>query len=210
MLPVTRGGVFLGYDPGGAGGVAVLDLREDRSRLATASVRSVDEAFGFFRKALAGAVPTAAGMDTLLYWETGRGGWRQSDLWLRKRYPDVAKSVVCSNSMYGAMAVQGMAFAMRLRETWPDLFLCETHPKVLYRALAGRRHSWGPDMDRWLLHEAGCPDAAPPSNEHEWDALVSAWAASKWVSGIWTADLRAMSATAVEPAGRVAYPWPPA
>lgn len=210
MLPVTGGGVFLGYDPGGVGGVAVLDLREDCPRLATASVRSVDEALGFFRKALAGAVPTAAGLDTLLYWETGRGGWRQSDLWLRKRYADVANSVVCSNSMYGAMAVQGMALAMRLREAWPDLPLCETHPKVLYRAMTGRRHSWGPEMDRWLLDAAGCPEAVAPSNDHEWDALVSAWAASNWASGNWTDDLRSLSSAAVEPTGGVAYPWPPA
>ena len=44
------------------------------------------------------------------------------------------------NSLYGAMAIGGMALAFRLREKWPELELNETHPKVLLHALGGPRY----------------------------------------------------------------------
>jgi hypothetical protein len=58
--------------------------------------------------------PDAAGIDTLMFWETGASGWRAADGWLRQKYPRAIKSVVSPNSLYGAMAIQGMAMAIKL------------------------------------------------------------------------------------------------
>ena len=52
-----------------------------------------------------GATPAAAGIDTLLYWETGKSGWRSADRLLRQAYPAVEKSVISPNALYGAMAI---------------------------------------------------------------------------------------------------------
>ncbi len=106
------------------------------------------------------------------------------------------------------MAVQGMAFAIRARALWPGIALHETHPKVLYHALTHRRYDWGADMDSWLLGRIGCRDTASPASEHEWDALVSAWAAFSGGMSDWSVDLRGMSEDAIEPAGAVSYWWP--
>jgi hypothetical protein len=47
-------------------------------------------------------------------------------------------SIMSPNSLYGAMAIGGMALAFRLRQKWPELELNETHPKVLF----GSRPDW--------------------------------------------------------------------
>ncbi|WP_029007535.1 DUF429 domain-containing protein [Azospirillum halopraeferens] len=204
--------IVLGYDPGGAdsaNGVALLDATGERVTHATQSVCSVDEAVAWFEGKVDGRAPDAAGIDTLLYWETGRCGWRQADRWLKQRYPDVRGSVFSANSALGCMAVQGMALAMRLRERWPGIALSEAHPKVLYRALSGRRYAWGAAMDAWLGTHLGRPAGTGCANDHEWDALISAWAAWMGSTGRWTLDLRSLSAAPIEPVRDVTYWWPP-
>ena len=54
------------------------------------------------------------------------------DVMLRNAFPDVQASVLSSNSAFGAVSVQGMAIALRLKERWSDVLLNETRPKVLY------------------------------------------------------------------------------
>jgi hypothetical protein len=39
------------------------------------------------------------------------------------------QSIVAPNSLRGAMAIDGMALALRLRQKWPVLVLNETHPR---------------------------------------------------------------------------------
>lgn len=203
--------IYLGYDPGGvkmANGVAMISCKDSAITYMTACVCSVDEAQEWFREQLAGQEPAGAGIDSFLFWESGLGGWRGADRWLRVTYPTVRDSVLCSNSAYGAMAVQGMALAMSLRVEWPAIILAEAHPKVLYYALTGSRYNWPSEMGTWLQAELGGPQRPKIKTEHEWDALLSAWAAMKGHTKAWQSDLRTLSLRAIEPAGQVSYPWP--
>jgi hypothetical protein len=168
----------LGYDPGGSRshGVAILCL--DAGGVLTgkvATLRNVHEVFTWFRDGCAEA-PHAVGIDTLLAWPTqSNAGWRCVDSHLRETYPAVANSVVAANSLYGAMCLNGMAPALKLQQKWPNIILNETHPKVLYYALTGRRYSFSADMNEWLCESMHAGNDAQIRNEHEWDALISAW-----------------------------------
>jgi len=145
--------IILGFDPGGTTGVSVLRILADGSTTAeTDSVASVDDAIDWAVNQCQGETPTAAGIDTFLCWSTERSGWRRIDLKLRNAFPDVRASVFSSNSAYGAMAVQGVAIALRLRERWPSVILNETHPKVLYHALTSKDYMRDdiPAMTAWL------------------------------------------------------------
>jgi hypothetical protein len=54
---------------------------------------------------------------------------RPCDLQFRAKYRDMENSIVAPNSLRGAMAIGGMALALRLRQKWPELVLNETHPR---------------------------------------------------------------------------------
>jgi hypothetical protein len=108
------------------------------------------------------------------------------------------------------MAVQGMAMAVCLRKRWPEIALNETHPKVLYYALAQQRYAWGEGMVTWLRNAVRCTSGPDIANEHEWDALISAWATRCGISRVWSHDLKTHSQEALEPAGPVTYWWPEA
>lgn len=146
-------------------------------------------------------------------WSTGPSGWRPADRWLRARFPDVVHSVVAANSMYGAMAINGGAVIQSLRSHWPKIGITEVHPKVLYRALAGTKYDakhQGLSMCKWLGYQLGCEVMV--SNDHEWDALLCAFAAWKGFSGEWERDLHAELTTdgesLVHPFGRSRFYWP--
>ncbi len=204
---------YLGYDPGGmvnGTGVALLTIGDGPVRCATGCVDSVDDALEWSSDKLSNHAPDAAGFDTYLFWETGRGGWRPADRWLRTQYDEVRDSIFCSNSARGSMAIQGMALAIRLQKCWPQVDLIETHPKVLYYALSGRRYDWrrrASDMTKWLLGQMDCA-SAEIFNDHCWDAAISAWAAFKGHTHCWPHNLRADSLDPIEPAGSCAYWWP--
>ncbi len=105
--------------------------------------------------------------------------------------------------------MQGMAMAMRLREIWPDIKLNETHPKVLYHALSNLIYSFGPPMKQWLLRQFAPPLCLEIDNDHDWDALLSAWATWKGLQGTWYNDLMESDmAPLMRPAGEVSYFWP--
>lgn len=206
--------IFLGYDPGGAdaNGVALLRSDGNRSLVQVATLDSVESVIGWFRDRVGDHIPRGAGIDTLLTWSPGPSGWRPMDHLLRQRYPAARSSVMASNSIYGSMCVQGMAAAMLLRQVWPELRLNETHPKVLYYTLSGQLHDFGPGMVDWLMHQIGPGDLATPiTNEHEWDALISAWATWQGCIGNWASDLMMAGGQAqrlLTPAGPVTYYWP--
>jgi hypothetical protein len=201
--------LILGFDPGGAdnNGVAILRPGEQPSTM-TATVASVDHAIDWFAEQASAEFPVGAGIDTFLFWETGPAGWRKADRVLQDEYPQVRLSVLSSNSAHGSMAVQGMALAMRLRELYPCIALTETHPKVLHLALRKTRYDWGLDANTWLLTNIGCGPECQPANEHEWDALISAWASYQGITGRWTRNLAALSMNPLRPAGPVDYWWP--
>jgi hypothetical protein len=200
---------YLGFDPGGQTGVGLLTVENGQCRCATYSAVSVDDAINWATALLPNQTPSAAGVDTFLYWETGNGGWRGADRWLRHRYPNVSNSVLCSNSAAGAMSVQGMSLAILCRKHWPNIGLIETHPKVLYYALTKLKHEWPSRMTEWLLKQMNCA-SAEIANDHCWDAALSAWAAMMGHTGCWEHDLRALSSVAIEPAGQCAFWWPEA
>ena len=203
--------VFLGYDPGGAGanGAAILRVPVGGAPSgAVTTLGSVDEVLDWFRSSVGKADPEATGIDTMLSWATGQSGWRPMDLHLRMTYPSVQHSVFSSNSAAGSMAVQGMAMALRLRQVWSDIQLNETHPKVLYFALTQIPYSFGQPMITWLTNMIGMTNSPVIGNDHEWDALISAWATWQGQSGTWATDLMAGVQGILLPAGSVTYFWP--
>jgi len=99
--------------------------------------------------------------------------------------------------------------ALRVRKLWPTTILNETHPKVLYSALARQQYGFGPSMIAWLRNQFDRPVEIPNTlNEHEWDALISAWATWKGLSGQWQIDLMGLAGNLLYPAGKVRYYWP--
>jgi hypothetical protein len=125
-------GIYLGFDPGGDRkfGVALLDGGCGK----TSTVSTVDEAMKWAIDVRGARKPKAAGIDTLLHWATSKSGTRPCDERLGARYPKARKSIMSPNSLFGAMAIGGMALALRLRQKWPETLLNETHPKVFLRA----------------------------------------------------------------------------
>lgn len=204
--------LFLGYDPGGrrAAGAAVLELNGRIAELlAAGTFESVDEAFNFFIRTVDQGHVEAAGIDTFLSWATRASGWREVDRYLRRAYPEVASSVLASNTVAGSMAVQGMAMALKLRQVWPQIILNETHPKVLYYALSGNQWDYGPSMGDWLAERVVIPPGLAVSNEHEWDAVFSAWAtAVAFADESGWQDLMDLPDGLLFPAGQVTYVWP--
>ena len=207
----------IGYDPGGEGahGVAALEVHEENSRwnpvaLQVIAARSLRDAVAWLEDGCRDRRIVAAGIDTMTEWNSGSGGWRPADLWQRKKYPIVAKSVMSPNSVYGAMAVNGAAFLTLLAPRFrsDDTMITEAHPKVCYFAMTGKEHAWANDSARmvgWLLRELGTdlPAAGFGSKDDCFDAGVSVLAALRGLNGDWGLDLHAVPSD--EKAGRVLY-----
>jgi hypothetical protein len=211
--------IILGYDPGGdhKHGVAALSVVHGAIvKVEVATARAVESALGWFRSRIDASKPPRIGLgvDTLTVWSTGPSGWRPADRLLRAAYPAAANSVVASNSLYGAMAVNGMLLMARLREQHPTMVISETHPKVLFQALASTRYDYrsnAVDMGSSLAQWLGA--AVPPlANDHEWDAIASAYAAWQGCCGRWSSDLHLLHTSPGEsllwPVGRTSFYWP--
>lgn len=202
---------FLGFDPGGQIGAAVVRFVDfDRTEVEVCTVSSVDDAVEWAIRVSPENGPIGAGIDAPLSWSTTRSGWRPMDRFLRERYPTMQKSVLSSNSAFGAMAVQGMALAIRLRERWPSVALNETHPKVLYHALTGGAYARDDmtEMIGWLQNCFDPPLTCRTTDEHQWDALISAWGTWQGITDSWQNDLCAGHDDLLFPAGKVRYYWP--
>ena len=134
------------------------------------------------------------------------------DKCLKRIYPEAAKSVLSSNSLYGAMVVQGMAMAKLLRDNWNKIVLNETHPKVQYYAKRGIVYKdYEKKMNNWLRDEMACYDFPKISNGHEWDALFSAWVTFQAIQNGLTPDLLDITnskSSLLFPVGTVHYYWP--
>ena len=212
--------LFLGYDPGGDGkhGVASVRVAADGSSgdLRTDCLRDATEVRDWLRDQ---ASPAALGIDTLLAWSStggrrhGRKSGRACDIALRNRYPEHSNSVVAQNSLYSAMTINGVLIAMAGCEE--GLPLVESHPKLLVRAA---QHA---DLEMKNLCQryeemtrrgAGHREAT----DHEADAVIAAWCASRSYLGRWSVDLYDIDANSddsddlVFPAGIATYPWPEA
>jgi len=198
--------IYLGFDPGGAHkfGVALLD----GERLIASTVSTVDDAVEWSVKICGSRQPVAAGIDTLLHWATAKSGMRPCDLHLRDRYRPVRNSVMAPNSLYGAMAIGGMALAMRLREVWSEIMLNETHPKVLLHELKVQRYNSESVATaiKQFMDRAGCTDGGI-QGEHQFDAALSAWATREGLENNWE-DLAEDKQGLLFPVGPVRYLWP--
>ena len=203
-----------GYHPGGNGshGAAMLEYDQRVVRKASChTCKSVEDAISWFEGL--SVLPAAIGVDTLTCWSTGASGWRPADVWLRQRYPEARASVASPNSIYGSMSLGGMSLLLALRSMFPSIIITETHPKVLYRALSGRKYDFVADGSAMLeLLSRSYGVSARCGNDHEWDALISAVVAFHAASGSWHRDLHqlacARGSRLVKPCGDTSYFWP--
>ncbi len=131
----TNSDLFLGFDPGGNKRFGVASIAG--SRVSFATVSSIGEAIDWAIETSGEKLPIAVGIDTILHWSTGRGGFRSADNWLREKYPSASRSVMAPNSLYGAMTIGGVGLAIGLKNIWANLILNETHPKILFQVLDG-------------------------------------------------------------------------
>lgn len=206
-------GIIIGYDPGGAeaNGVATLLVNAGKATSVSTCTLSTTEQVITLLEQTSGVV--AIGIDSLTCWSTGPGGWRPADRWLRNRYRPVANSVAAPNGLRGSMAVNGMTLLTAIRAGRQTLFITETHPKVLLWSLAGAKYDYIGRrlfMDDFLARVLGINVA--PANEHEWDAILSAFAALEGLSGQWSNDLHLLATRPDErlltPCGITHYSWP--
>ena len=221
-------GTVIGYDPGGKGkhGVAKATVQDGAIRDVTMETKStVEDAVKFVLGS--GGSLLGLGVDTLTCWATGESGLRPADRWLRTQYERVQKSVIAPNSLYGAMSVNGLALLAAVQQSFPnqDLFVTETHPKVLYYALSGECYDYGENegegqeqrakskalmndrLSQWLGVQVA------PANSHEWDAAISILPIVRGLDGSWPRDLHGLrirdDERLVNPSGwRAHYFWP--
>lgn len=207
-------GIIVGYDPGGNGCHGVAELRI-RAGVPTSLETWTEACAEDVMQRVEQARPLIAlGVDTLTCWSSGKSGWRPADRWLKDRYPDVQRSVVTPNGLYGSMALNGMAVLIEARRVRPDLLITETHPKVLYSCFSnGLEYNYENNrtaMDDLITAHLGL--RIETGSEHEWDAALSAFAALKGVCGHWVHDLHALQAFVDErlvwPCGKTHYYWP--
>ena len=206
-------GTVVGYDPGGNGkhGFARATVRD--GEIVCVTTKTLQTAEDVVRSILGGEKPLGLGVDTLTCWSTGRSGWRPADCSLRQRYPAVKKSIVAPNALFGAMSVNGMAVLVTVRQALPDIFVTETHPKVLYYARCKQRYDYsGPNasaMNACLSCWLGVD--VQPQNAHEWDAAISILPVVRGLNGSWQ-DLHTLptksSERLVHPCGETTYMWP--
>ena len=113
------------------------------------------------------------------------------------------------NSLFGAMAIGGMALALRLRQKWPELELNETHPKVLLHALG---NPYDPKKSKTVqaairrFVSQGHYTEPNIEGEHQLDAALSAWATQKGVAESWV-DIIGNRDNLLFPVEKVSYLW---
>lgn len=204
--------IILGFQPGsrsgnqGRGRCAVALLRTgDLANSESDVTRSVDEALAWFRSRLKpGEMPAAAGIAAPLFWETGPGGMRRADTWLRRARPEFSRAVRPLSAMMGATVVQGMSMALRLRATWPGIHLNETRPGPLLAAFRDDRRFAGSQLAAlnasWQRLNVAAEDRLP--------ALLSAWWTAACLERPSPHDLALFAPKALQPAGAVTSWWP--
>ena len=206
-------GTIIGYDPGGDKHHGLTRLVLKNGSIHEGTTKTLDNAEQVIKIAQEQRSLVAVGVDTLTCWSTGKSGWRPADRWLRQKYREVRKSIVSPNGLYGSMILNGMALLVSLRNQRPDLFITETHPKVLFWFLKREKYDYENKkalMDKTLVTNLGV--RISPANNHEWDSAISAFAALQSVMGIWKHDLHEMPMAGeerlVSPCGATHYFWP--
>jgi len=211
ILRIT--GTIIGYDPGGNEDHGLTRLVLENGSIQEVTTETLDNAEQVIQIAQEQRSLVAVGVDTLTCWSTGASGWRPADRWLRQKYREVQNSIVTPNFLCGSMSLNGMALLVSLRNQRPDLFITETHPKVLFWFLEREKYDYENKknlMDKTLMKNLGV--RISPANNHEWDSAISAFAALQSVKGIWKHDLHEMPMAGeerlVSPCGITHYFWP--
>ncbi|MDO8717239.1 MAG: DUF429 domain-containing protein, partial [Dehalococcoidales bacterium] len=205
-------GTIIGYDPGGNNkhGLAKLIVKNGKARsISTHTLKTAENIIAFAKQ-----IPDVIGLgvDTLTCWGTGKSGWRPADRWLQEQYAPVQKSVINPNYLSGAMTLNGMAFLISLRTVTPETFVTETHPKVLFWRLVGKKYNYALQkvlMNSKLTELLGITVAA--TNEHEWDAALSAFATLEGLTKRWGRDLHLLPLKdehLISPSGITHFCWP--
>ena len=172
--------IWVGADPGGKKNFGVAILWAD-ALVHTTRVNCADEAIDVVHQQVKDSPLAGVGVDAPLWWSSGRSGDRCVDQWLRETYRMSGGQVQAVNSLRGAALTQGMMFVQRMRESYGEVCVTETHPKALLVAL-------GTD-ERDFYSRCSVQLDAGVVSEHERDAVISAVAAREGFRGNWTNDL---------------------
>jgi len=130
--------IWIGADPGGTGNFGLAILKSDGS-VQTCCVNCADGAIDVVKEQVK-VQPAGVGVDSPLWWSSGRSSDRQADQWLRRTYGLSGGQVQTANSLRGAALVQGAMFVHRVRQLFPDVGVTEAHPKAVLAAL---KVGWG-------------------------------------------------------------------
>lgn len=200
----TAGAVWIGADPGGKKNFGLAILARDGSAQ-TWCVNCADEALKVI-VANVKSFPAGVGVDAPLWWSSGQSSDREADKWLRKKYRLIHGEIQASNSLKGAVLVQGMMFVQRIRERFPAVGVTESHPKALLSVLKMRN---GGQFFQQFSVQVENQD----SQEHERDAVISAVAAREGFEGRWLKDLSAIRHSSEQDPSRfwlapIRYFWP--
>lgn len=206
-------GSVLGYDPGGNNSHGIAIAKFLNGKLVNIDVKTLSTAEDVIQYAEAIEDLKLLGIDTLTMWSTGESGWRPADRWLKAKYKAITHSIASANSLFGSMGLNGMSLLVSLRAKYPDLQITETHPKVLYFELSKQKYDYTSnwrDMDQSLGLLLDTPIAT--KNDHEWDAVVSVYAAYMGFTGQWSNNLHALptlkNERLVKVCGNSSYWWP--
>ncbi len=169
------GKVWAGADPGGkkSFGVAVV-TESGRARYKTVS--SVDEAAKWIGKQ---GTPLGIGIDAPMWWSSIEGGGRLADAAIRRKYGIQSGTVQSVNSLRGAVVAGGPLLALRLRESFPELPITESHPKALLHALGFDGETFA---KRYKIQDMW-------NDEHQRDAAIAAVCAREGFQGKWKTNL---------------------
>lgn len=208
-----RNGIIVGYDPGGndKNGLAFLTVKEGKP--VDISIKTLTNSESVICEILKTDNIIGIGVDTLSCWSTGDSGWRPADKWLRVKYRTVQNSVTTPNYLSGAMGINGMSVLIEVAKNLRDITLSETHPKVLYYALTQKKYDYTKDTDEMnsFLSDKLALEITT-RNDHEWDAVFSAYALFMGVTGKWKLDLHKLDVgeneRIVKPCGKTYYYWP--
>jgi predicted nuclease with RNAse H fold len=174
--------IWIGADPGGGTNFGIALLCQNGSAEAFC-VDCADDAVELVCKK-AKSAPAGVGIDSPLWWSSGRSADRTADQWLRKKYGLSGGQVQTANSLRGAALVQGAMFAYRIRQCFPTVGVTETHPKAVLKAL--KASTWTVFAERFAVAAR-----LTANRQHERDAIVSAVAAREGFEGRWRRDLSA-------------------
>lgn len=206
-------GTIVGYDPGGNNSHGLAIIRYESNKISHVYVSTHSTAQSVIDKIFEFSDVIGIGVDTLTCWSTGHSGWRPADRWLRERYTTIQNSIASANSLFGSMGLNGMSVLLELKARFPSICISEAHPKVVYYEMSKKKYEYSKynlEMDSMVNDLFGIQIST--KNDHEWDALISAYTVLSGMSGLWSKDLHKLNLQhnekLIDPCGKTNYWWP--